>query len=90
MTDVFPVELERIQASMGSPVDLQRLQNEVLQQALEESQSIQSQLLTRLEYLTMIIERRTAVLSPATGFTNEGYGSINNQRKYSGLNNRTY
>jgi hypothetical protein len=73
MTHTFPSAYSILCASEGSPVDLQRLENETLRLALEEQRVLSSNLLLELKELRRMFERRTNVLSPPKGFSNTTY-----------------
>ncbi|KAJ6511689.1 hypothetical protein DFH09DRAFT_1434967 [Mycena vulgaris] len=73
MTTTFPTELALLQASAGSPVDLALVQNEVLRQSLADLYRICQTQAASLAKLHETIERRTAVLSPAKGFSTSTY-----------------
>lgn len=68
----FPNSLAILNANAGSRVDLQRIQNQTLRLALEETRSLlaaQSVQLAELTRLQKIVEQRTQVLSPAKGYS---------------------
>lgn len=68
------MELTLLQASAGSPVDIKRLQDEVLRRAIADMQSVMTSHANQLSKLTTQFERRTAVLSPTRGgFSTEVY-----------------
>ncbi|KAJ6513969.1 hypothetical protein DFH09DRAFT_1197104 [Mycena vulgaris] len=73
MANEFPTQLSLLQANAGNPVDLTRIQNEFLRTALEELRSISSAQQIELRKLRELFERRTAVLSPAQGFSAANY-----------------
>ncbi|KAJ7125542.1 hypothetical protein C8R43DRAFT_1240832 [Mycena crocata] len=78
MKDVFPVELKRLKDSESNPLDLSRIQNEALRLSLEEVRAqlekqnriLDEQSHTLAELLT-IVNRRTALLSPAKGYSSD-------------------
>jgi hypothetical protein len=82
MTTCFPTEYSLVCANAGNPVDLQRIQDETMRIAFEEQRVLISQLTSELRQLRMAFDRRTQVLSPAKGFSNERYQSS----KLTGLN----
>ncbi|KAF4607636.1 hypothetical protein EYR38_001709 [Pleurotus pulmonarius] len=57
----------------GSPVDLQRLENELLQQSLESIRSLAAHQASEIRALRLLFERRTSALSPTQGFSVETY-----------------
>jgi hypothetical protein len=73
MKTTFRTELVALQAAAGSSVDLARLQNEVLQRALEENRYLLQDQKVQIEKLMQMIQRRTAVLSPTQGFSMQTY-----------------
>ncbi|KAJ7827302.1 hypothetical protein B0H13DRAFT_1917718 [Mycena leptocephala] len=71
MSEVFPVDLQRLKDSEKEPLDLARIQNEALRLSLE---AVRVQLVQQtriLERVEQKLERRTTVLSPAKGYSNE-------------------
>lgn len=77
MTTRFPTEYSLICANAGNPVDLQRIQDETMRVAFEEQRVLISNLCSELRQLRMDFNRRTQVLSPAKGFSNERLHSSN-------------
>ena len=75
MKTVFPSELAILQANVGSPVDLMRIQNEAMQQALEENRVQLRELRHELGTTNTMLQRRTAVLSPAKAYSHQTYAS---------------
>lgn len=73
MKDDFPSRLVVLQANQGSPIDLQRIQNESLRLALEEVRSVLTEQKILLQSLNQTLVRRTAILSPAKNFSGESY-----------------
>ncbi|KAJ7845001.1 hypothetical protein B0H14DRAFT_2584897 [Mycena olivaceomarginata] len=73
MQSTFPSELSLLQAEEGSPADLLLVQNAVLRKSLEDLYRIANIGDAKLTKLTELFERRTAVLSPAQGFSNYSY-----------------
>ncbi|KAJ3730396.1 hypothetical protein C8R42DRAFT_650031, partial [Lentinula raphanica] len=64
MKTEFPTQLSLIQAKAGSPVDLQRIQNESLRLALEEVRVIMTGMRIEMQKLSAQLDRRTQLLSP--------------------------
>ncbi|KAJ3776228.1 hypothetical protein FB446DRAFT_683067 [Lentinula raphanica] len=64
MKTQFPTQLSLIQAKAGSPVDLQRIQNESLRLALEEVRVIMTGMRIEMQKLSAQLDRRTQLLSP--------------------------
>ncbi|KAH9476570.1 hypothetical protein JR316_0010486 [Psilocybe cubensis] len=78
MKHQFPNDFSLLKASAGSRVDLQRIQNQLLQLALEETRSLlasQSVQLAEVARIQKIVEQRTQVLSPAKGYSAVHYSS---------------
>ncbi|KAJ7237509.1 hypothetical protein C8J57DRAFT_1247075 [Mycena rebaudengoi] len=73
MSSVFPVDLKRLKDSEKEPLDLARIQNEALCLSLEEVRVQLVQQTRILERMEQKFERRTAVFSPAKGYSNEAY-----------------
>ncbi|KAJ7251311.1 hypothetical protein C8J57DRAFT_1238668 [Mycena rebaudengoi] len=77
MSSVFPVDLKRLKDSEKDsekePLDLARIQNEALRLSLEEVRVQLVQQTRILERMEQKFERRTAVFSPAKGYSNEAY-----------------
>ncbi|KAJ7493956.1 hypothetical protein FB451DRAFT_1491519 [Mycena latifolia] len=80
MKTTFPTELALLQANAGSPVDLMAVQNDVLRKSLEDLYRICSAQEASLRKLQETLERRTAVLSPAQGFSTSTYHRSGAQR----------
>ncbi|KAJ7289678.1 hypothetical protein C8J57DRAFT_1213997 [Mycena rebaudengoi] len=80
MSSVFPVDLKRLKDSEKDiekePLDLARIQNEALRLSLEEVRVQLVQQTRILERMEQKFERRTAVFSPAKGYSNEAYMTI--------------
>jgi hypothetical protein len=75
MKTVFLSELACLQANAGNPVDLMRIQNEAMRQALEENRVQLRELRLELTAMRASFERRTAVLSPAKAYSHQAYTS---------------
>ncbi|KAJ7268279.1 hypothetical protein C8J57DRAFT_1227995 [Mycena rebaudengoi] len=73
MSSVFPVDLKRLNDSEKEPLDLARIQNEALCLSLEEVRVQLVQHTQIFERMEQKFERRTAVFSPAKGYSNEAY-----------------
>ncbi|KAJ7286609.1 hypothetical protein C8J57DRAFT_1216765 [Mycena rebaudengoi] len=73
MTHRYPSELAVLQANAGSPIDLECIQNTHLRVTLEEMRSLLAAQNLELKKVTRLLERRTAVFSPAQGFTASNY-----------------
>ena len=68
MKTTFRTELVALRAAAGSPVDLARLQSEVLQRAPGENWSLLRDQV-KVEKLMQLMQQRTAVLLPAQEFS---------------------
>ncbi|KAF9072256.1 hypothetical protein BDP27DRAFT_424984 [Rhodocollybia butyracea] len=64
MKTTFLSELSVLRASAGSPIDLQRIQNESLRQAIEEMQVLLTSTHTEIRKLSAQVDHRTQLLSP--------------------------
>lgn len=73
MKTVFPTELAVLQASAGSPVDLVRIQNEAMRQALKENRVQLRELRVELSGMRKFFDQQTAVLSPAKAYSHQAY-----------------
>ncbi len=73
MKNDFPNSWAVLRANQGSPIDLQRIQNESLRLALEEVRSLLTEQKVLLQSLNQTLARRTAVLSPAKKFSGMKY-----------------
>ncbi|KAJ3767235.1 hypothetical protein FB446DRAFT_821118 [Lentinula raphanica] len=74
MKNGFPSEFAALKAQAGSPVDLTRIQDRMMREALEQNRaSIHDFQMETMQHLAMLA-RRTAILSP-TKFSNELYHS---------------
>ncbi|KAJ7232353.1 hypothetical protein C8J57DRAFT_1383741 [Mycena rebaudengoi] len=73
MSGIFPVDLKRLQDSEKEPLDLARIQNEALRLSLEEVRVQLVQQTRILERMERKLERRTALFSPAKGYSSDAY-----------------
>ncbi|KAF8517098.1 hypothetical protein JB92DRAFT_3307239, partial [Gautieria morchelliformis] len=73
MCETFPRDLATLKANAASPIDLARIQNEALQMSLEEIRAELAKSNAQLTSFGTLLACRTAVLSPAKGYSNEGY-----------------
>ncbi|KAH9832021.1 uncharacterized protein C8Q71DRAFT_840905 [Rhodofomes roseus] len=67
----YPAHLETAKSQQAEPVDLSRIQNEAQRQALEQMRVILNVIGDKVHSMGETVERRTAVLSPAKGYSNE-------------------
>ncbi|KIM75214.1 hypothetical protein PILCRDRAFT_49321, partial [Piloderma croceum F 1598] len=78
MTNVYPSKLACLQENAGSPIDLMRIQNEAMRQALEENRVQLHELRRELSAMRVSFDRRTAVLSPAKAYSHQMYTGSGN------------
>jgi hypothetical protein len=69
MSTGYPAELSALQAAAGNPVELERIQNVALVRALTGMNNIISAATNEIRELRAMLERRTAVFTPARGFS---------------------
>lgn len=67
MRSTFPAELTLLRAAAGSPIDLQRIQDEVMRRAIADMHSVMTSHSNQLLKLAAQVDRRTAVFSPTRG-----------------------
>ncbi|KAJ7919447.1 hypothetical protein B0H13DRAFT_2320430 [Mycena leptocephala] len=72
MSTGYPAELSALQAAAGNPVELERIQNVALVRALTGMNNILSAATNEIRELRAMLERRTAVFTPARGFSAPG------------------
>jgi hypothetical protein len=73
MSTVYPSELAVLQANAGNPVQLERIQNAALVAALKEMGNTISTQTLELTKMREMLTRRTAVFTPARGFSSSVY-----------------
>jgi hypothetical protein len=73
MSTGYPTELSALQAAVGNPVELERIQNAALVRALSGLRTLLSTVTDEVRELRTIVNRRTAVFTPARGFSSEVY-----------------
>ncbi|KAJ7846294.1 hypothetical protein B0H13DRAFT_1646807 [Mycena leptocephala] len=73
MSTGYPAELSALQAAAGNPVELERIQNVALVRALTGMNNILSAATNEIRELRAMLERRTAVFTPARGFSASVY-----------------
>ncbi|TFY54494.1 hypothetical protein EVJ58_g8832 [Rhodofomes roseus] len=73
MSVEYPARLETAKSQQAEPVDLSRIQSDVQRQALEQMRVMLSGIGDQLHAMGEKVERRTAVLSPAKGYSHESY-----------------
>lgn len=71
MTTQYRSELAALRSAAGSPVDLQRVQDSLMRQSLEQMRSALSDTKTFMHAFAMKMECRTAVLSPTKNFSDD-------------------
>ncbi|KAH9939892.1 hypothetical protein B0H21DRAFT_812429 [Amylocystis lapponica] len=69
----FQTQLTLLKAQAQNPVDLERLQNVLLRQSLEQMRVLLKEQTDQLRLLTDLLQRRTAVLSPAKAYSHASY-----------------
>lgn len=88
MKTTFPSELSALQAAAGNPVDLQRIQDQLTRQSLEEVRSLMHNSNLVIAKLEQTVDRRTSVLSPTKGFSAATYsqsGKLTSNKLYTWL-----
>jgi hypothetical protein len=75
MKTTFPSELTILQSAAGNPVDMARIADAALRQSLEEMRAQLSSQQVKMAQMMRLLERRTAVLSPAKGYSNAAYAA---------------
>ena len=73
MATTYQSELCALQAQQGSTINIQRMQDQLLQTALEEVCVLQAKHINEIGGLIQLMKRRTAVFSPMKGFSTESY-----------------
>jgi hypothetical protein len=73
MSTTYQSELSALRAQEGSPIDIQRLQDQLLRTALEELRALQAKNSSEIGSLLQLVNRRTAALSPTKGFSTQSY-----------------
>ncbi|KAF7378502.1 hypothetical protein MSAN_00277700 [Mycena sanguinolenta] len=73
MTTEYPTQLSTLQAAAGDPVEIERVQNVILARALTSLNRTLSDTRNELRELRELLTRRTAVFTPARGFSASTY-----------------
>lgn len=73
MKDEFPRCLSIIKAGAGDPLEIERLQNDILRQRISNLTSKVESQSTQIQALIIDFKRRTAALSPTQGFSSGDY-----------------
>jgi hypothetical protein len=73
MATTYQSELCALQAQQGSPIDIQRIQDQMIRTAIEEVRALQSKHTNEIGSLIQLMKRRTSVFSPTKGFSTESY-----------------
>ncbi len=68
MSDKFPADLASIQAEAGAPVDLGRLQDDIIRQAMEQLRTSQADQNSKLDAMEYNAQHRLAMFSPQKDF----------------------
>ncbi|KAF9065976.1 hypothetical protein BDP27DRAFT_1297792 [Rhodocollybia butyracea] len=69
MRSTFPTDLSLLKANAGNPLDLERLQNDILQRELSAMNATLQSQSAQISRLLQIVERRTEIFSPAKGYS---------------------
>ena len=69
----FPQELSLLKISAQDPIEFERVQNDMVRQALSRSAAIVESSEKRIIALAALVERRTQILSPTKGYSHERY-----------------
>ena len=83
MKTEFPQNLILLKSQAGDPIEIERIQNDILRQAFNNMSTLLSEQTLQIKILTEKLDRRTSVLSPTKSFSTETY-----QRSYD-ISNRT-
>ena len=83
MKTEFPQNLILLKSQAGDPIEIERIQNDILRQAFNNVSTLLSKQTLQIKILTEKLDRRTSVLSPTKSFSTETY-----QRSYN-ISNRT-
>lgn len=75
MKTTFPSALAALEAARGTPLDLQRIQDHLMRQSLQEVRGLVETSNLAIAKLGVTVERRTSVLSPTQGFTTGQYAN---------------
>ncbi|KAJ6534238.1 hypothetical protein B0H19DRAFT_964399, partial [Mycena capillaripes] len=73
MTTGYPAELSALEAATGSPIEIERIQNAALARALHGLRQLLSAAVEEIRELRTTVNRRTAVFTPARGFSSDVY-----------------
>ncbi|KAJ7756085.1 hypothetical protein DFH07DRAFT_1027777 [Mycena maculata] len=73
MSNGYPPALSVLQAAVGSPVDLQRIQHAATVASLQEMRDMPGRQNILIRQLNDTVNRRTAVFTPARGFSASAY-----------------
>lgn len=73
MKTQFPYDLSRLKINAQDPVEYERIQNDILRQAISRSTAIAEISEKRLAALTEMVERRTQIFSPTKGYSHQNY-----------------
>ena len=73
MKTEFPQNLALLKSQAGDPIEIERIQNDLLRQALNNMSASVSEQTLKIKMLREKLERRTAVLSPTKSFSVDAY-----------------
>ena len=69
----FPKDLSLLKISAQDPIEFERVQNDMVRQALSRSAAVVESSEKRIIALAALVERRTQILSPTKGYSHEHY-----------------
>ncbi|KAF8209033.1 hypothetical protein K438DRAFT_2012373 [Mycena galopus ATCC 62051] len=73
MASGYPAELSTLRAAAGNPIEIERIQNAALARALHGLRQLLSSMSYEITELRNTVNRRTAVFTPARGFSADVY-----------------
>jgi len=73
MKTEFPQSLALLKAQAGDPLETERIQNSLLQRALDNVYTLLAEQTLQIKVLSQKLDRRTAVLSPTKSFSTDTY-----------------
>ena len=84
MTTEFPQSLSLLKAQAGDPLETERVQNSLLQRALDNMYALLAEQTLQIKIMSQKLDRRTAVLSPTKSFSADTY-----QHSYNASNRKS-
>jgi hypothetical protein len=73
MKTEFPQNLVLLKSQAGDPIEIERIQNDLLRQAFNNVSALLSEQTLQIKILTEKLDRRTSVLSPTKSFSVDTY-----------------